>query len=496
MVLISECPKLAEKAMPGVAITVAESVPAGNFTTPEGFTIADVPAFCRVAATLKPSADSNIRVEVWLPIENWNRRFLGLGNGGFAGTLNPIALAQGLQRGFAVAHTDMGTSPNVAEGLVGRPERVIDWGWRSTHEMTLFSKSMTRALYAQAPSKSYFMGCSTGGGQGLHEAQRFPDDYDGIAVGAPANERVATHASILWNWMAVQASQAPALSGAKRTLWRDAVIKACDADDGVTDGLLGQPDKCAWTPRLQQCAGADGPDCFTAEEATAIEKIYEGPKDTRTGARIFAGLSKGTEENTSVYAFFPTFPVFGELFQIVFGTDWDWRGFDFGVDFQASQAAIGSTVNADVPDLRAFKSRGGKMIMYTGWADQFIAPKQTIDYFKRIDSASNASTFARLFVAPGMAHCGGGSAPNYFGQDVGTAPFAGDASRDLLTALMQWSEGGAAPNTLVATQYSDGNASTGSIVRTRPLCAFPKVARYLGAGSTDVAENFSCADPD
>ena len=495
------CQDVANTAMPDATFTAVEHHPSGDFTAPDKSVVKGLPAFCRVAATLKPSADSNIRVEVWLPADNWNGKYLGLGNGGYAGSLDYSSLSRGLARRYAVAHTDMGTSPATAlngEVLQGHPEKWIDWGYRSTHLMTVLAKGVSQKYYSSAPARSYFIGCSTGGGQGFHEAERYPADYDGIIAGAPANDRLAAHTSVMSWWSASKGNPASELPPAKVTLIANAAIAACDAADGVADAIISRPEKCGFKPQTLQCAGPDAADCLTAPQAATAAKLYAGVTNTVTG-EVYPGLAIGSEPSWSLYtggAPAGTLPLFGGLYTWVFGPNFDWRTFDYGADLVTSQTVLAPMISAISGDLKAFRDRGGRMISYHGTADIIISHYRTNEYVQKIESTTGQSAnFLRYYVVPGMGHCGGGNAPTVFGGSLQSSPSAGDATRDLLTALEGWVEQGAAPDRIVASQYADATL-TGAPARTRPLCPFPQVAKYDGSGDVNKEASFACVAPD
>lgn len=498
--LAQKCEALTRSTPSDTTFTVVEHRQAGDFKDPLGITSASLPAFCRVAATLKPTSDSNIKVEIWLPADGWNGRYVGLGNGGFAGTLDYPALASGLKRGYAVAHTDMGTSTDnpagSGQGLIGHPERIIDWGHRSTHLMTAVAKDLVRHYYGQPKFSSYFTGCSTGGGQGLHEAQRYPTDYDGILVGAPANDRVATHTSLMWSGAAARTSPDVALPLQKLQILNKAVVAACDSADGVTDGLVSQPAQCKFDPQVLQCRAGDGDDCLTAGQLSAVQKLYQGPVDSRSGASIYAGQAKGSELGWVAFTY-PIAPngqvLFDDLFYWVFGPSFNWRNFDYGGDFTATQNVLSANVDAASSDLRAFKNRGGKILMYQGLADQLITPGQIVRYLNKVESGTGQTpSFMRLVNVPGMAHCAGGDAPAVFGQGFSLSAKPGDPSQDIFAALERWVEAGEAPEQIVASQFANNDIAAANLVRTRPLCVYPKVARYKGTGDVNSAASFSC----
>jgi feruloyl esterase len=489
----SSCDALAKLQLPHTTVTLAEAVPAGDFTPPTGSAakpIANLPAFCRVAATLSPAPDSQIKVELWLPISGWNHRLEGTGNGGFAGNISYGSLAGGLRNGYATANTEMGmtTPPGQTAGIfIDRPERWTDWGWRATHEMTVFSKAMVAAFYAEPAKKSYFVGCSTGGQQALSEAQRFPDDYDGIVSGAPANNRTALHVAVLWNFVEPQKTPASYLPPAKVAVLAKAVLDACDALDGVKDGLVSDPEHCHFDPAVLACKAADAPNCLTAPQVETVRAIYAGPTDPRTGKSLYPGLAKGSEALWNGLSPAPanvkTAP-FAPLFEWVFGPQWDWHTFDFGADMDAVNRKLAATLNATNPDLDAFRAHGHKLIAYHGWSDPLVPSYESVNYRNAVlqrDAAHHVSTLAdsyRLFMVPGMAHCGGGTGPN---------------SVDYLDALVAWVEQGLAPGSLIA----HGNIATGTGEKhpaQRLLCPYPQTARLKPGGDPDLAASYTCAD--
>ena len=491
------CAKLTSLALPATSITMAQAVAAGGFTPPNSTAAAapppaqplappfsTLPAFCRVAATLKPSADSDIEIEVWLPISGWNGKFMGVGNGGFSGSINYGQMRLPLSRGYAVASTDTGHQSTGADAswALGHPEKQIDFGYRAVHEMTVRAKAIVDAFYSAGPRYSYWNGCSSGGKQGLKEAQRFPDDYDGIIAGAPANFWTHLMAGILWIGNAVRKDPASAIPPNKYGLIHDAVLAQCDAADGVKDGLLTDPRACRFDPHVLECRGADQPTCLTTAQVQALTKVYAPAKNPRTGEMIYPGLAVGGELG---WANLPQPFSIGETHfkYIVFGdAGWDLRTLDFDRDVAKADAVDASLgqFNANDPDLSAFKRRGGKLLQYHGWNDQQISPENSINYYQsvtvRIGSAPDTIDFYRLFMVPGMRHCQGGEgAPDQF---------------DTISALEQWVEHGEAPTRIVASHTTNG-----VVDRTRPLCRYPQIARYTGVGSTDDAVNFACGLP-
>ena len=289
----ASCESLASLALPNTTITSAQIVPAGQFSPPGpagkgkgANAYKDLPEFCRVAATLKPSSDSDIKVEFWLPTSNWNKKLQSVGNGGWAGVISYSALADAVKAGYAGASTDTGHVGGSGSFALEHPEQLIDFGWRSEHEMTLKAKAIVQAFYGSAPRLSYWNGCSTGGRQGLKEAQKFPDDYDGIIAGAPANRTAIS----LWIAFAVLKDPASYIPPAKYPMIHEAVLNACDLRDGVKDGLIEDPTRCKFDPKALLCKNGDGPSCLTAPQVEAAKKIYSAATNPRTGQELFPSL--------------------------------------------------------------------------------------------------------------------------------------------------------------------------------------------------------------
>ncbi len=470
------CERLSSLALPNTKITLAQTVPAGGFTQPPTGTAAarkfdNLPAFCRIGATINPSSDSNIKVEVWVPVGGWNGNFEGVGNGGFAGVINYDGMATALSRRYVTASTDTGHVGNNGAWAPGHPERVVDFAYRAIHEMTVKAKAIVQAYYGRAPQFSYFAGCSGGGRQGLMEAQRFPADYNGIIVGAPAN--FPTHGAVAQLWNASAMLKNP-LTPNQYTLINQAALAACDARDGVTDGLISDPTRCEFDPTTLRCQGAASEACLTNAQVNAVKDIYNGVRNPRTGREIFPGLMRGSEGAWPALTSAP-YKLSTEFFKyLVFGDPgWNWRAFDFDADVAKTDARLAFLQNAVDPNLQAFKRRRGKIIMWHGWNDPAISPLNSVNYYKSVSLfAKQTDEFFRLFMAPGMNHCGGGPGPNNF---------------DALTALEQWVEQGQAPEKIIAS-----HSTNGVVDRTRPLCPYPQVAQYTGTGSTDDAENFMC----
>lgn len=480
------CKQLANLATETAEITKTEVVQSGVFTLLNGKVIGALPPFCRVAAVLHPSSDSAIRMELWMPQAHWNGRLEGTGNGGFAGHLAYGALADGVKRDYAVVNSDMGMATQPGEDatvFIRRPERWEDWGYRSTHEMTVEAKRLVTAFYARPASHNYFVGCSTGGEQALMEAQRYPDDYDGIVGGAPANNRTHVHVSILWNFVSTEGAPQDHIPTAKLRPLAAAVMAACDRLDGVEDGMISDPRKCSFDPGSVECSGSDNNNCLTPSQVAVVRRLYAGPVNPRTGQQIYPGLPKGSELWWDQLGFDTTHqPPYAPIFRWVFGRNWNWRSFDFDRSVTAVDNKLASVVNATSPNLDAFRDRDHKLLIYHGWADWLVPPGESINYRNTVASrrlGSKLDDFYRLFMVPGMTHCSGGVGPYHF---------------DALGAMVEWVEKGRAPEEIIASQFPSEHHS-GPPLRTRPLCPYPKMAQYRGHGSIDDEANFSCAAP-
>jgi feruloyl esterase len=487
-----DCAGLKSRAGAGAEITRAEVMPAAG----------GLPAYCRVEAVLRPSADSHIQVQVWLPVEGWNGKFQGVGNGGFAGSISADELAKALKGGYASASTDTGHQGGGIDAgwALGHWEKVVDFGHRAIHEMTVFGKATTASFYGTPPKRSYFSSCSNGGRQALMEAQRYPADYDGIVAGAPANDWTGLMLNAVTLMQATTGdSYIPA---GKLAAIQGASLSACDAKDGWKDGIAGDPSSCLPDFKALLCRGADEPGCLTEPQARALRKAYDGTR-TEKGRLVFPGYSPGGEAEEGGWGPWITGPRPEQSLMFAFGTSfyknivfqdakWDYRGFSLEKDGRKSEKA-GQVLNATQVDLTAFRSRGGKLILYHGWSDAAIPARRTVQYYEDVRKTMGAfetEGFLRLYMAPGVQHCGGGSGPNAFGQ-VGAAQ--GPPTHDLGAALERWVEQDAAPKEIIATRYEKG--TSGKVLRTRPLCPYPQQARYKGSGSPDEAANWRCAAP-
>lgn len=470
------CASLASLAAPDVTVTAAELLPAGALNAGRGQQPLVLPARCRVAATLKPTPDSAIDMEIWLPVENWNGKFQAVGNGGWAGTISLAAMASALREGYATASNDTGHTGGSAQFALGHPEKVIDFGYRAMHEMTVTSKRMIHAFYERAPRLSYYNGCSTGGRQGLMEAQRYPGDFDGIIAGAPVYNQIRLHAAQMAKQVAVLKEAARLVPREKISLLATAVLASCDATDGVKDGFLSDPQSCAFDPSTLQCKGADGADCLTKPQIESVKSAY-APLQTRSGELVYPGSTLGFEAGWRMPQGEPP-AVALDTFRYLGHQDPQWNGLSFDLDADLALAVKNAGyIDAVDPNLAAFKARGGKLLLYHGWADPGPAPANTINYYTEVTRAlgGKQDNWMRLFLLPGVGHCGGGPGPDQ-------ADFAG--------ALERWRESGSAPDQIRASHVTNNRVDM-----TRPLCPYPQVARYKGTGSTNDAANFVCKAP-
>ena len=490
------CAALAQLALPETTISITESVPAGEFTPPGANGPMELPAFCRVAATTDPA----VNFEVWLP-EDWNGKFHTAGNGGMAGTISYGAMAGALRRGYATASTDTGHVRGDGgfdtNWALNRPDLIEDFGHRSLHLTAVHGKAITSAHYGTPPDYAYYVGCSKGGQQGMMEAQRYPEDFDGLVVGDPAHNWTSFYASAhLWYALATLNDEDSYIPPDKVAILGNAVTAACDAIDGIEDGVIDDPRKCDFDPAELTCQTGQADGCFSAKQVQAVRDIWSGPLDA-DGNVLYPGLVPGGEAGPGGWSSWVTGrePYAGTHFMaaedfmrnMVFNDpEWDFRTWDYERDLPIALDRVAHALDANDPDLSALRDRGGKLLVYHGWSDADISPLGTIDYFEQVvdllgdgddDDARLASTqeFFRLFMVPGMGHCRGGPGPDTF---------------DALTALEQWVEHGEAPEQIVASKLEDGE-----VVRSRPLCPYPQVAQWDGVGDTDEASSFACVTP-
>ena len=435
-----------------------------------------LPAFCRVTATLKPSPFSDIRMEIWMPISGWNGNFRGTSPNGLGGVINYNAMGVGLTDGFAVASTDTGHQGGDTTWMQV-PDKVTDFAGRAMHETTVAGKAIAAAYYGSDPRYSYMIECGGGSAAALHEVQKYPADYNGIVVGGHAAHLTRQIFGQLWLWLAAHPDGAAILPAAKLTVVHRAVLDECDTADGVKDGLLENPLRCAFDPKTIECKSGDGPDCLTAAQAAAVRKIYAGPVNPRTNEQIWSPLFRGSELDWSFFTESPA-PIgiaTSALRMIVGDPAWDYRSIDFDRHVALADRSEIARVNASNPDVSQYVRRGGKLILSGGWNNALVPAGAVLDYYKSVAATigvEDTQRAVRLYMVPGMIECNGGPGTDTF---------------DMLAVMRRWVESGQAPAEVIASRVEHGK-----VVRTRPLCPYPQVATYLGSGSTDDAGSFVC----
>jgi len=433
---------------------------------------ANIPAHCQVKLVLKPTSDSLINMELWLPTQNWNGKFMGVGNGGFAGSIQGLAndMPQAIRLGYATAGTDTGHQDQGGAWAIGHPEKMIDFGYRATHEMTLKSKQIVKAFYDENPKYSYFKGCSTGGRMALMEAQRYPNDYDGIIAGSLANRHIHMWTAGVARSIDLVRHPEGAITAEQATLVNNMIMGKCDT---LKEGFLNNPAQCKVDFSTLKCpAGKADNSCLTDAQEKTVETYYGGVRNSK-GELIFSGQALGNPigaQRPSANGPGATF----DLVRIAYNdANVDWHNFDLDRDMKFLDEKIGY-VDSVNPDLGKFKSSGGKLLLTHGWADTGITPETTLWYYDSVldKMGKNQSNWMRLFMVPGMGHCGGGPGVNTF---------------DSIGALEKWVEKGVAPETMM------GKNNAGTL--TRPLCPYPQYAEYKGTGDVKDAANWACKAP-
>lgn len=469
-----DCRALADVTLDNTTIT-AEIVPAGPFSGPASDG-EPLPEHCRVKLELKPTEQSVINAELWLPAENWNGKYMAVGNGGWAGSIQDVDDMQvALRRGYATAGSDNGSAFEEPNGMfaLGKPERLVDFAWRALHDMTTTSKTLIREAYSQPAELSYYKGCSTGGRQGLLAAQRFPADYDAIIAGAPANRHVHMHVAQSWEEIRVNRNPAGAISPATAAMVNESILEKCDV---LGEGFISNPQQCSFDFATLLCqAGETGASCLTPAQLETVE-IYYGGVHNAKGEEIFAGralsvplLPMEASDNAPRPFLFDTIRILG--FE---DPDYDWRDFSLDRDLARIDEKAGKLIDATDPDLADFKARGGKILMYHGWEDPGITPKNAIDYYISVmhEMEENPQDWMQLYMVPGMGHCSGGPGPETF---------------DTISVIEEWREDGNTPQFIMAENPDSG--------LERPLCPYPQEPVYDGSGDLKEAANWSCKAP-
>jgi len=455
------CENLKSLSIPGVEFTSVEVVAAGPYQPPARAGLGAggpaslrqpqmLPAHCRVAATLRPSSDSDIKMELWMPAADWNGRFEMVGNGGWAEIISFPQMAAALREGFATASTDTGHEGGNGMFALGHPEKIVDFGWRAVHDTVLQSKALIKAYYGEAQKYAYWNGCSTGGRQALVEVTKFPDDFDGVLAGAPANPHIHLHAAGVERSIELMRNPGGALSEANVEALHKAILAKCDALDGLKDGLIGDPAKCHFDPAVMLCKGEESDGCLTPAQVKQVKIVFSDIKDKK-GDIIWTGYEPGHQD-----------------------ADYDFHKFDLDRDVALADQ---SGIDALTDDLSAFKAHGGKLLLYHGWADPGIPPGNTVNFYSAVldTMGPNQSEWLRLFMIPGMQHCAGGPGTDQFNK---------------MAVIERWREDGKAPDEIVAAHVTNGQVDL-----TRPLCPYPRVAVYAGSGLTNDAGNFTCQVP-
>ena len=487
------CEGLASLKIKDGKIDSASIVEAGQFKPPAGgFMMGgpggmnpfkNTPAFCRVTATLTPTTDSDIKIEVWMPKDNWNGKLVGTGNGVWAGSLSQSAMAEPVTKGYAAVATDTGHvgSGMDAKWAIGHKEKLVDFGYRAVHEMTVKAKEILKAYYGKKEKHSYWVSCSTGGRQGLMEAYRYPEDYDGISSMAPANPMVGLMIGSLWTGYAAMKDDAHRLPNLM--ISKQAFIKQCDKSDGIEDGIVNNPEICSYDPAIIQCKQGEKDNCFTAAQVEALRDIYGGVKNPRTGELVFSGFSPGSEQMLAMLTSgTEPFPVATSYFRDIVFKDpvWDFKSFDYDKDLSVSYKAGSDILDVPPDGLSKFFKGGRKLLLSHGWADGLIPAPNTVAFYKTMTSKmkkDKAADSVRLFMIPGMGHCGGGDGPSV---------------ADMLTVIDKWVTEGKAPDKIIASTPPGNPMNPNQKQMTRPICPYPEVAVYKGSGNTDDAANFEC----
>jgi len=501
LVAMASCESLVTLTLPHATIDSAETIAAGAFVAPvpargtnataaaaagrgRGAPVnpyASLPAFCRVRATLTPSSDSDIKAEVWLPASGWNGKYQAVGGGGWAGVISYTAMAAAVRAGYATSSTDTGHTGGTADFALGHPQKLIDFGYRAIHETTAFARPVVDAFYGAAPKLAFFNGCSTGGRQAITEAQRYPNDFDAIVAGASAWDGMRMHALRVATNQIVTRNADGVIPPAKFPMIHQAVLDACDALDGVKDGVIENPLQCHFDYASLACKGADGPECLTPGEIESAKALTSPLKDVRTGTVIDERhLWPGSELGwATLGGAQPLGLSVSGLANILFKDPrWDWRTFEVAKGMDEAAKADGGALFSGDANLTPFFKHGGKLLMYHGWTDQQVTPQESTIYYEKVVKAVGREAAAKgiaLFMVPGMNHCQGGAGTDTF---------------DKMAAIESWVATGVAPKQIIASHLTSG-----TVDRTRPLCPFPQVAKYKGAGDTNDASNFACATP-
>jgi hypothetical protein len=509
------CVQLRRLKLEDARVLSASVMAAGNFLpenvkagTPEAKVFQKLPEFCRVVVEGTPSSDSQIAVEVWMPITGWNRKIRGQGNGGFAGSIDYRGMAGSLNLGYATSGTDAGHKGEATDAswALHHPEKTKDFGYRAIHVTAGLAKTITRTFYETEPARSYFDSCSDGGREALMEAQRFPTDYDGILAGAPANDWTHLLTAALDLSKATTASEEDFIPPEMLPIITAAALKGCDAKDGIKDGILEDPRNCHFDPDLLHCNGTESNACLSAVQIQTVKKIYAGGSEA-AARQVFPGLMPSSEAGDGQWKDWITGPAFGKGSMLAYSTNffrymvfsnpkWNYHTADVSGVLKAADRTTASILNSTDPNLKPFYQRGGKLILYHGWLDSAISPLNTIKYYRDVVSTmgqGSAGEFFKLYMIPGMGHCAGGPGPFVFGQlGIGEAR---DPNHNIFVALEKWVETGTAPGPIIGKKLNDDKDASKGVKLTRLLCPFPQIAIYDGGSDPNTASSFSCKKP-
>ena len=479
------CVNLTQLSIPQTTITRAESVMAGAFV-PEGVrgsaggrgdSFAGMPAFCRVTLTSKPSTDSDIRIEVWLPESGWNGRLQAVGDGGLAGFIPYSLMAPALAAGYVAAGTDTGHVGGTAEFMPQHPEKLVDFAYRSTHQLAVAAKAVATAYYSQAPTWTYYNACSGGGRHALTSAQRYPSDFNGIVAGASTWDQARLDTGRIGINLTVNRTVGSRIPAAKYSMVHDAVLQACDGIDGVKDGVIEDPRACRFDYASLTCPGADRPSCLTAAQVASAKVLTTPFVDPLSGTVLLSSHLRPGSELLWATLGGPQ-PLTNSLERVrrfhLKDPSWEFRLDAIGSDLDRAVRGDGGLLASNSYDLKPFFSSGGKLLMWHGWSDPQVPAEHSILYYENVlrTVGADAQQSIALFMLPGVSHCGSGPGPDTF---------------DKMGSITAWVEQGRKPDRIVAS-----HVTAGQVDRTRPLCPFGTIAHYNGSGSTDDAANFSC----
>ncbi len=504
----ASCTSITNLSLPHSHVLSAQVIPAGTFSTTQVSSpiFKQLPAFCRVIVQAQPSADSQIMIEVWLPVTGWTGRFLGRGNGGFAGWIDYTGMANAVLYGYATAATDTGHTGTVSDAswALGHPQKIIDFGYRAVHEMSISSKAVVLDFYGLAPHYSYFAACSDGGREALMEAQRYPLDYDGILAGDPANNWTHLMSKGAIDAQALLINPSSYISASKIPAITSAVLAACN--QGVTTGYLNDPSQCKFNPAVMLCHGAETDQCLTQAEVATMSRLYASAFDANN-LLVFPGLPPGGEDGINGWSSWITGSAPGKsgMFSYIQGffkdmvyqnPNWDFKTFTLDQGLKDAIAQTGAVLDANTPNLSVFASKGHRLILYQGWDDPAISAQSTINYYNSVVTtlgASSTNSTVRLYMVPGMQHCWGGPGPTNFGAGGPAANVVGnDAQHSIYKALETWVEKRIPPQAII-TSGTVNDTVLGTVQITRPLCAYPLIAKYKGTGDSTTATNWACA---